>query len=392
MTKGLVARLALLTASIGLSLVMAEVGLRLLWGGEVRSEADLSRRLEGSSRADLSASHGRFSLFGLVRASDHERVVYELKSGLAGTFRGQAIRTNQAGLRQDREVATEKARGVFRVVGLGDSHMFGWGVAQEETYLSLLDERLNRTLLGLDGRRGVTRVEVLNCAVPGFNTAMEVAIYEHKCSRFDPDLVILHVVGNDFDLPHFLQPLNDSGAAARPRLHLWSLLRVLVGSTSDSTEPDLLPHDIRLLPEEERHATRRQYAEHAGEQGMRAALERLAELVGESGVPVVVLMLGKGGEARDVAQAEASRLGFEVVDAVPHFSQWLEETVGSATRDEWRSAFVLPNDGHPTAQAHRRYSEVLEEVVLRYLRAGGATIAVDGETTAESPPPAATRP
>ena len=80
-------------------------------------------------------------------------------------------------------------RGAFKILGLGDSIMYGIGQAKEETYL----EQTRRALAG----RSTRAVEILNLAVPGFNTMQENAAYKEIEDQIRPDLVIVHYWGDD---------------------------------------------------------------------------------------------------------------------------------------------------------------------------------------------------
>ncbi|MBF0446326.1 MAG: hypothetical protein HQL68_12130 [Magnetococcales bacterium] len=75
--------------------------------------------------------------------------------------------------------------GVFRIVLLGDSVGFGWGVDDQQTYGARLE-----TIL--------PEVEVINLAVSGYGTDQELLRLKSEGINFQPDLVILHVVDNDF--------------------------------------------------------------------------------------------------------------------------------------------------------------------------------------------------
>src|SRR5262249_37019704 len=72
----------------------------------------------------------------------------------------------------------------FTIVGLGDSIMYGVWQTKEETYL----EVARRTLSGRTDRP----VEMLNLAVPGYNTVQEDAVYKEIADRIEPNLVLLH--------------------------------------------------------------------------------------------------------------------------------------------------------------------------------------------------------
>src|SRR5205085_10505957 len=91
-----------------------------------------------------------------------------------------------------------KAANTFRIVGIGDSYMFGQGVSDEESYLSLLQSSLRASRPGREW-------QALNLAVPGYNTVMEVATLRTVGLSFQPDVVVLEVVGNDLDLPNFIR-------------------------------------------------------------------------------------------------------------------------------------------------------------------------------------------
>jgi hypothetical protein len=347
-------------------LIVAEAALRL-WLGNGMTEAELARRLEQSRRTSLAETGGKIGLFGLVQASAHPDVVYELKPDVRGTFRDQPFATNSWGLRDD-DLERDKPPGTVRIVGLGDSHMFGWGVGQGETYLDLLESRLNERPAA--PRR---RFEALNCAAPGYNTTMEVALYEHKCRAFAPDLVVLGFVGNDFGLPHFMQPPRGpsprSWYVATVVKTAWSILFPPPERPEDA---DLLPHDRSDLSEDLRRASQSQYRHMLGEEAFRRALARLAALTSPDSVPVVVLTLGQAGDDRRLAAEVAAEHGFRLLNAAPRFNQYLVENGIEADRKAWRAAFQIADDGHPSALAHRLYAEVLfDEVSAIFTKSGG---------------------
>jgi hypothetical protein len=79
--------------------------------------------------------------------------------------------------------------------------MFGWGVADSETYLSRLGEDLEKNSCHRE-------VDVINSAVPGYNAVMAVATLEAKMLIWNPDIVIYNFVLNDLDLPSFISMKN----------------------------------------------------------------------------------------------------------------------------------------------------------------------------------------
>ncbi|MCC6450013.1 MAG: SGNH/GDSL hydrolase family protein [Candidatus Aureabacteria bacterium] len=92
------------------------------------------------------------------------------------------IRNNQRGFR-DRDHAREKA-GKRRIVVLGDSTAWGWGVEAEERF----SDRMERMLPGW---------EVLNLAQAGYSTDQELLVLETEGLAYGPELVLLLFDRND---------------------------------------------------------------------------------------------------------------------------------------------------------------------------------------------------
>jgi lysophospholipase L1-like esterase len=104
---------------------------------------------------------------------------------------GVPVSINSEGLR-DREFLVDKPPGVYRVMMLGDSTTFGWGVRQEDTAPKFLERKLS-----VDLPTGYNRVEVMNAGVGNYDTVQEVTYYETIGWKFHPDLVILVFFIND---------------------------------------------------------------------------------------------------------------------------------------------------------------------------------------------------
>lgn len=341
-------KLLLVLLSVLLALGAAELGLRLYYGS--KEPEDFREALRRAERT-RPAPGGKLTLGEMVQASRFEDVVYELKPNLSGVFKGAPVRTSSQGLRGTREYSLEKPPGTFRIVGIGDSNMFGWGVGEGEPYLQILERRLNE-LSG--GRR---RFEVLNFGVPGYNTAIEVATFEHRALPFDPDLVVLHFIGNDFGLPYFMQPPEARQEAARS--YLWQLLKARFGSSQDEVDPDLLGHDRSRLDPEYRAQVRGQYQHMLGVEGYKRAMARLGRLAREREIPVVVMALGDVGERGGLSRRVASANGLDFLNAAPRFYTYLVENRLGTEKQAWKKTFRIPRDGHPNPVAHRLYAEVL---------------------------------
>jgi len=99
------------------------------------------------------------------------------------------IKINSYGFR-DYEYPINKPDNSFRIVVLGDSYTFGWGIELNETYSKVLERLLNE-------RDNDLKYEVLNFGVPGYNAAEKVEMLKYSAMKFDPDLIIFQYLIDD---------------------------------------------------------------------------------------------------------------------------------------------------------------------------------------------------
>ena len=92
---------------------------------------------------------------------------------MRGAYQGVTISTNALGFR-DRELE-RKQDGELRILLLGDSITFGYGVSAEETY----GRKLEAILASRLGRR----VRTVNAGIGGFNTVQDTRFSSTKRRR-----------------------------------------------------------------------------------------------------------------------------------------------------------------------------------------------------------------
>ena len=113
-------------------------------------------------------------------------VGYVLKPGFAGIIERSEFRApftvNEAGLRGP--APRPRTENTFRILVLGDSMAFGFGVLDDETFSVQLENMLAGRFPSLD-------VQVLNGSVPGYGTADELAFLKSRGAALDPDLVVV---------------------------------------------------------------------------------------------------------------------------------------------------------------------------------------------------------
>jgi lysophospholipase L1-like esterase len=101
---------------------------------------------------------------------------------------GVPVSINRLGLR-DGDVAIPKPAGTLRVVAVGDSVTFGYGVRLEDTWVKTLERRLNAT--------GGHRHEVVNAGVEATGIEYYESFIRTQAAALEPDLLVVGIALND---------------------------------------------------------------------------------------------------------------------------------------------------------------------------------------------------
>lgn len=90
---------------------------------------------------------------------------------------------NSKGLR-DKEYSYNKEPGKLRIIYLGDSITFGWGVDANSRFTEILERRF-------------TNVEIINMGVPGYGIDQDLLFLNQEGVKYLPDLVLIYVIPDD---------------------------------------------------------------------------------------------------------------------------------------------------------------------------------------------------
>jgi lysophospholipase L1-like esterase len=162
-SRGMLVNLSLIIISTSFALILSEIALRLM----------------GVSPLYVSPERDRFwkydSLLGWAQEPGQQ--------GMFETPQFQTVvRINENGLR-DRERSYERQDDIKRILVLGDSFAWGYGVEESERFSQRLEAALD--------------VEVINAGVSGYSTDQELLWYRSEGIKYETDLVILVLAGND---------------------------------------------------------------------------------------------------------------------------------------------------------------------------------------------------
>ena len=257
--------------------------------------------------------------------------------------------SNDQSLREDHRIPFEKPANQTRILFLGDSCTFGYGVSHDEAFPQVVESMLR----GKTGRE----VECINAGVPGYSLFQGYRYLVTEGLRYQPDLVVLNFGWNDSgnwdhlgDRDHhaILQAMQPPPPLRGSRICqlLWGHWeKPQPGGADRQNRP-------RLLPAE--------FAETLGE--IHALLEPRA-------IPLLILVWpmkmnadpGIPADARSALQSEMIRFGQAhpvskdppldgLIDLVPLGRKLVQEQGAQA---------VYFDGGHVTPMAHRAIAEVI---------------------------------
>lgn len=261
------------------------------------------------------------------------------------THYGEVLVTyNELGLRD--WPILPKGKNEYRVLALGDSVTFGWGVDQDKTFAarleSLLPERLHRP------------VRVINSGVGGYNTVQEVTYFKQEGLALQPDLVILTYVQNDIEVnkgPFDPWAQSSPWGKSFPDMMITMVGKLwfyrLMHHTYTYASPTLQPGSATISPQEV-----------IGWRQSMAALNELVVICEERHIPLIVFF---------------HRLNS--FDNKPLFDAVVQHAQGVLVKDmgQWYGGLRISSlvnskvDGHPNAEGHRVMAEHMVEDIVDFL-------------------------
>lgn len=245
-----------------------------------------------------------------------------------------------------------KSPGTFRILAIGDSLTYGYGIAAEDTYPRLLERNLSEKY----------RVEVLNLGVSGAQSEDVVRTLRKFTDRLNPDLVVYGACLNDFlpsgkgeyhnrqyavPLPSFfkdrIQTVTETGRFLSDRYDRLLLKLRLRDDFFDDILIGFGAYDVRFrrdMGEMNRYVRRR------------------------CGAPVVAMVLdqfpeygGRGYRISKIAEESFRAAGMNFIPMDGYYSTY-----------DGKNMAVSQWEGHPNEEANRIFAAYLAERILQERR------------------------
>jgi len=284
--------------------------------------------------------------YHLEKIADDD-LYYRHKPNLDQIYQGVSVKTNAFGMR-DEPIANKKPR-ELRVMFLGDSVTFGWGVRPEDIFVRRVGEILEEDV----GRP----VRTMNTGVGSYNTENEYAVLDRYGDKLMPDLVVLMYVGNDIE------------PTPGKKFDPWSKL-----SFQGKSPPEVVQLILgkiwtyRLISHLASHRkgpteTKLSTSSKGFKQSI-IALQGISEYCDSANIPLIVFMYRMVPDSlqNDIAHElsmQAAKLNFYFSDVLP----WFEGK-------DIRALVNSPVDSHPNARGHAILASGIASTIQQQLVQG----------------------
>ncbi len=235
---------------------------------EEQQVRELSARAHGMAQQPWSGEVRLVEAPGALR--------WRLPPGQRDSWNGPRERTNSLGLR-GAELPPRQA-GELRLLSLGDSSVYGFGVLEDEVFSQLAAATLAQSL--------VVPVTGVNGGVPGYDSGQALALLQQLGDRIDPDVIVVACLWSDLyprgpDAVAAVAALEEARGPLR-RLASYRLLRRLLSPLLRSRHVRYLRSMDQLEAERNSRVPVASYA---------ANLEAMAAWARQRQVQVVYVML-----------------------------------------------------------------------------------------------------
>jgi len=330
---------------------LAEIGTRLFWHPKLRKKID------------------RF----IYLKSKNKRLGYTLKPN-SRYLMGNGIRVyiNSLGLR-DREYEIKKEFSGLRIITIGDSITFGWGVSISDTFPKVLEEKLSDNPFELP-------IEVINAGINGYNLTQYYELLKLLYPILKPKVAIIAIcMDNDFDgarsyyfgdgfiASQRVYSLHSEGVNLKPppfivrksRFLQFLLSRVRKGKPERRGERN---KEATFIPEKKLYAPL-----DANDPIYREAkkeMQGMAKMAADRGIKLVFVLIPSLAQIyyddlsikpQQIIEGFAKEFDIEVLDLYPVLKAWHKRTGENPFLDYF----------HPKAKIHRLIADEIQTFLLR---------------------------
>ena len=283
------------------------------------------------------------------------------------------LKVNSQGFR-DFEHQWEKESQSIRIVGLGDSFTFGWGLPIEATFLKVLEGNLQRKIKA--------QVETINAGVPGWGLINYILYLEQFGKKYVPDVVVVAYYADDLSGPKPSRP------SSRPRqldfeggyfhhFRVYNFFKSIADKIRYRNRQKRIDHLADASIRREQILAIDSYLLASKTDGrqdehinlLKKSLSKIKELTDEMGASLIVMFIPDAAQLNHPETQFVNELLFEYTN---HYNiSFLDMTPIFEQSSRLETFYLVPKDWHTNELGHQKMAEALSPLVCQALRMRG---------------------
>lgn len=299
-------------------LLVAEIFTRVLTSGLQRYDIEMTR----------------YSLELKSEKKDSE-VGYLHKASSKAHLMGVDVEINSKGLR-NKEFNEQPEPSTYRIVFLGDSLTFGWGVKEEETFARRLEAKLSSQ----------KPVEIINAGHGNYNSTQEANFFLKYAEKWNPNHVVLFYFINDAEEMQMSTKWDFLGHSRLVSL-FWSAYRATGWGKQGRSFVDYYQN---LYKSE-------------GWEKSKSSIKKISDLCVEKGIKFQVVILPELHQLSPYIFEKEHEMIRKFLSENKIENKDLTESFQAAGIKSVQELWVADDDAHPNGQAHGMIAEFVKEFI-----------------------------
>ncbi len=251
---------------------------------------------------------------------------------------GVKVKINSKGLR-DKEYTYEKNNETYRIIVMGNSITFGWGVEQDLVYTEIIERELNNNSLG-------KKYEVINLGVCNYQLQQELLFLKTEGIKYRPDLIIYPYFIRD---AKFISRISYNNVLRNSYLLSFLKSKLMIIDSKYNKKSNF------------RYVYKNLYKENSIEKkNFDANIVELQKFTKENNIPLLVVLIPELHNLRDYPfvdihnYVKSKFTEEEVIDVLPFFDKQIDP----------EKYWVSLEDAHPNEFGHK----IIAGAILKELR------------------------
>jgi lysophospholipase L1-like esterase len=269
----------------------------------------------------------------LKRASQLSGLSHEHVPNGKARLMGVDIATNSLGMRSRHEPAALDAN-TSRVLMLGNSVTFGWGVPDKGVFTDVAEETLNASA-------NAPRTAILNAGIGNVNTRQELVLMNHLLDTVKPQIIVLHYFVDDAEV---MEPGKQHWLLRKSHLAAMAYIRYRQAAFAMKPQTGSLGNYYLDLYK----------PDSAGWRDVQSAVEEMHKICAKKNIKFGILLQPDLHNLKsDSPQAQALKVAENLFRSQGIPCHGTSEAMAAAAGGDGNKLWVAQDDAHPNSLGHK---------------------------------------